>query len=108
MPHRIFYYEPQKAAVLAFLSDLGACNGPNDSPHPVRAADQLRGLEHITFVTIDGHPRPIPQRMWDVIVGQGAMVIHVDDQYTRSDHTGRVNVHHYQGASREGSVEGGR
>lgn len=102
--HKIFCYAPHSIAVKQFLLGLGTIITP-DVPHRVHEADELRGLEHITFVTIDGHPQPIPQRMWDVITAQGALVIHVDDQYERAN-ANRLLVHHYPGDARERTTEG--
>lgn len=98
--HRIYCYAPQLAAAASFMEDMGAIVTP-DAPHPVSEAVQLRGLEHITFITIDNHPQPIPQPMWEVIVTQGAIVIHVDDQYRRSRAALRIPIKHYPGENRD-------
>lgn len=94
--HRIYCYAPQRDAAVDFLENVGAIIS-HDSPHAVHEAEQLRGLEHITFITVDNHAQPIPQPMWDVITTQGAMVIHVDDQYKRSRAAPRVPVTIYEG-----------
>lgn len=94
--HRIFCYEPQKAAVIEFLKGLGVVITP-DVPHAVSDADQLRGLDHITFVTIGNHPRPIPQRMWELVTTQGAIIIHIDEQYARGERI--IPIRHYPGVA---------
>lgn len=92
--HRIYCYDKQRVVVESYLHDLGAPIS-RDVPHPVHTADQLRGLDHITFITVDNHPHPVPQSMWDAVVADGALVIHVDDQYVRG-RIARVHVRHYQ------------
>lgn len=110
--HRIYCYGPQRDAVVDFMDhQLGAIIS-RDSPHAVYDAEQLRGLEHITFAIVDNHAHIVPQAMWEVIVRQGAIVMHIDDQYMRerkgilhraaalftskADH-GRVPLKHYPG-----------
>lgn len=78
---RIFYYAPQRVAVFEFMANIGGIVSAR-SPHGIAEANELDGLDHITFIVIDGHPEPIPQRMWERIVDRGAIVIHVDDQYS--------------------------
>lgn len=101
--HRIYCYAPQRDVAVNFLESVGAVIS-RDTPHAVHSYEQLMGLEHITFITVDNHQCPIPQPMWEVITRQGAMVIHVDDQYKRSRAARRVAVTHYEGAQREASA----
>ncbi len=89
---RIFCYGPQRQAVVHFLHDIGGLVSEK-CPHEINDADQLAGLEFVTFIVIDGHPNPIPQGMWERIVERGCIVIHVDDQYSRS----RLIVRHHPG-----------
>lgn len=97
--HRIYCYAPQRIAAEDFLRSVGAIIS-RDAPCPVSDEYYLRGLDHITFITIDNHPQPIPQRMWETIMRQGAIVIHVDDQYRRSRAAPRVPIKHYPGERR--------
>lgn len=93
--HRLYCYAPQREVVVEFLNGLGAIIS-RDSPHAITDQIQLQGLTHITFIVVDHHPARIPQRMWDRIVVQGAVVIHIDDQFKRERAGGRVlRVHHY-------------
>lgn len=101
--HRIYCFTPQRPVCTDFLESVGAII-TRDVPHPVDSAEQLMGLEHITFITVDNHPMPIPQRMWEVITTQGAIVIHVDDQYRRSRAAARIAVKHYPGENSEAST----
>ncbi len=105
--HRIYCYAPQRDAAVDFLESVGAIIS-RDSPHAVHEAEQLRGLDHITFITIDNHPKPIPQSMWEIITTQGAIVIHVDDQYKRSRAAPRVPIKHYPGENREADTTAAR
>ena len=98
--HRIYCYAPQRRICADFLESVGAII-TRDVPHAVDSPEQLLGLEHITFMTVDNHPQPIPQPMWEVIMRQGAIVIHVDDQYRRSRAAARIPVKHYPGADSE-------
>lgn len=100
--HRIYCYSPQRDAAVSVMEDIGF-RITRDCPCPVSDEHQLRSLDHITFITIDTHPQPIPQRMWEVIMQQGALVIHVDDQYERGREAARrVPVTHYPGAAENG------
>lgn len=101
--HRIYCYTPQRRVCADFLESVGAII-TRDVPHAVDSYEQLMGLEHITFITVDNHPEPIPQSMWEVITRYGAVVIHVDDQYRRSRAAARVPVKHYPGDRREDSA----
>lgn len=100
--HRIYCYAPQRRIVEDFLQSVGAVIS-HDCPHPVDDVTQLMGLSHITFATVDNHPEPIPQRMWEHLTVQGALVIHIDDQYRRSRAAPRVNIHDYGAARAEGT-----
>lgn len=100
--HRLYCYLAQKPAVVDFLKGLGTIIS-HDSPFPIDSADQLRGLDHITFIVADHHPHPLPQSIWEAIVADGAIVIHIDDQYAREH--GRVHVNHYSPAQRLGISE---
>lgn len=93
--HRIYCYHLQRVAVEEYLTDLGAPIS-RDVPHVVYNADQLRGLDHITFITIDNHASPVPQSVWEAVVADGALVIHVDDQYMRDSRRKVVPVRHYE------------
>lgn len=101
--HRIYCFGPQRVAAVDFLENLGAIIS-RDTPHSINDAAELLGLDHITFIVVDGHGDPIPQRMWETIMLQGAMVIHVDDQYKRSRAARRIEIKHYQGEDREASA----
>jgi hypothetical protein len=94
--HRLYCYAPHRQVVADFLKGLGAII-THDNPFPVDGADQLHGLDHITFVVVDHHPRRIPQRMWEAVIAGGAIVIHVDDQYVRECAPRRVHVRYYHG-----------
>ncbi len=89
---RIFCFAPQYSDVVKFMHDMEAIVSRR-SPHAIRDEHDLHGLDHITFIVIDGHPNPVPQRMWETIVERGAIVIHVDDQF---DRTRRLAVQHHQ------------
>src|SRR5580765_5638328 len=101
--HRIYCYAPQRIAAEDFLASVGAIIS-RDAPCPVSDEYYLRGLDHITFIVIDGHPNPVPQPMWETIMRQGAIVIHVDDQYKRTRAAARVPIKHYPGEKREASA----
>lgn len=100
--HRIYCYAPQRIAVESFLRDLGSIIS-HDVPHAVHTAEELRGLDHITFIMIDNHPSPVPPPMWDAVIADGAIVIHVDDQYKR-DRIERVHVRHYEPVQTENPI----
>jgi hypothetical protein len=85
----IYCYDRQRLDVEKFLNGIGS-RVTSKCPHPVRDHHALAGLEHVIFIVIDGHPQPVPPRMWDMIVQRGAIVIHVDDQYEH-----RLAVRHY-------------
>lgn len=103
--HRIYCYALQRVAVESYLADLGAPIS-RDVPHVVHTADQLRGLNHITFVVIDNHASPVPQSVWEAVVADGALVIHVDDQYMRDSRRRVVPVRHYAPAKDDYLPEG--
>lgn len=96
--HRIYCFAPQRRIVQDFLQSIGSIIS-HDCPHPVDDVTQLMGLDHITFATVDNHPEPVPQRMWEHITQSGALVIHIDDQYRRARAATRIAIHHY-GADR--------
>lgn len=97
--HRLYCYLPHKPLVVDFLKGLGAIIS-HDNPFPIDSADQLRGLEHITFIVVDHHAQRIPQLIWEAIVADGAIVIHIDDQYVRVAAEGRrLHVRHYERAT---------
>jgi hypothetical protein len=90
---RIYCFRPQRVAVEQFLHDVG---GLASSLHAIEDGHQLQGLDHVTFIVIDGH-QPIPQAMWDMIVERGAIVIHVDAQYARAKAI-KLAVRHHPGS----------
>lgn len=98
--HRIYCYAPQRGIVEDFLKSVGAVIS-RDCPHVVHDREQLMGLEHITFATVDNHPNPIPQPMWEHLTAHGAMVIHIDDQYARARRAPHIKIHHYGADSAE-------
>lgn len=100
--HRIYCYAPQRGVVEDFLKSVGALI-THDCPHAVDSWEQLAGAEHITFATVDNHPQPVPQPMWERLTQGGAMVIHIDDQYRRARRAPRVAIHHYGAGNGEGA-----
>lgn len=90
---RIFCYTQHRLAVDSFLHEIG---GPAAlAPRAIADEHALEGLDHITFVVVDNHQHPLPQRMWEKIITRGALVIHIDDQYRH-----RLEVHHHAGEAR--------
>lgn len=102
--HRIYCYATQRVAVESYLTDLGAPIS-RDVPHIIHTADELRGLDHVTFVVVDNHASPVPQAVWEAVVADGALVIHVDDQFVRG-RIKRVEVRHYPPAKDDYLPEG--
>lgn len=99
--HKIYCYDPQRGAVTDFLLSLGVVI-TFDVPHAVIDTGELSGLSHINFIVVDGHPTPLPQEMWGILKRDGAIVIHVDDQFYRDLQRERfkrcnpiVTVRHY-------------
>lgn len=101
--HRIYCYNMQRPTVEEYLRNLGAPIS-HDVPHGVDVAEQLRGLDHITFIVIDNHRWSVPRPMWEAIIADGALVIHVDDQYVR-DRIERVHVRHYEPSINNGGTD---
>lgn len=90
---RLFCYTQHRLAVESFLHDIG---GPAVlAPRAIADEHALDGLDHITFIVVDDHQHPIPQRLWEAIMSRGALVIHIDDQYRN-----RLAVHHHAGDTR--------
>lgn len=99
--HRIYCYAQQRPTVVEYLRSLGAIV-TLDSPHAIHAACQLQGLDHITFIVVDGHRSSVPEDMWNMIKVQGAIVIHFDDQFLR----GKLSVRHHVGEARVFAEQG--
>ena len=79
----LFCYGPQRNAVVHWMYDVSA---PVSSRNPVSVdehGERLRGAEHINFIEIVGHPHPIPERVLRILRDRGAVVIKVDDTWSR-------------------------
>jgi hypothetical protein len=85
-----YCYTPQKQTVISFLKEIGAII-TSKSPHAIRDADELRGLDHINFFVVNGHQHSIPHRIWDMLRERGAIVIEIDDAFARAN---SVRIHH--------------
>jgi hypothetical protein len=96
---KIFCYSPQRDVVRDFLATIGGAIITPTMPHLISEANQLRGLSHITFIMVDHHAQPIPQDIWEVITRDGAIVIHIDEQYRRGG--GIIPIKHYPGDSHD-------
>lgn len=80
----LFCYEPQRHAVVSWMYEVSA---PVSSRNPVGVDEhgyRLQGAEHINFIEIVGHPNPIPERVMRILRDRGAIIIKVDDSWSRA------------------------
>jgi hypothetical protein len=89
----LYCYRPQRKAVLNWMQEIGAIISSR-SPCGLDENDvyRLQGLEDVNFVIIDGMEPPVPERIWEMLRSQGAIIMHIDDHYARVRH--RVRVEH--------------
>lgn len=78
--HKLFCYAPHRNAVVKIMQEMGAIIS-RDSPHAIHEPNELRGLEHISFMMV--RTIPLPDEIKQQLVAQGALLIIIDDSYER-------------------------